>query len=325
MIGAKIKRFLLNHVLECLILFLWMLAAILSDKFLTATNLLNILKNASMKGTLAVGMTIAIISGFMDLSISSTVSMTGIVIGLLFAKLPTAEPMALVLGIVIMIVVAACMASVHAFFVIKYNVPALIVTMATMKVLYCVAGLLCNGYPITTFPKWYGELGGGKIFGSFPSAGIWFIVAILFFTFLLKKTKTGRNIYATGGNLEAAHLSGINTNKIRWIAMFSVQCMAICAGIILSSQLRAGNHTYAQDWGLDMISSVIIGGASFAGGIGRVFGTVVGMLLVSTINNILTILDVSTFYQYLAQGSLILIAVVMNTVRDNQLAKMQKD
>lgn len=322
--GTKIKKFILNHILECFILVIWILAAFLSDKFLTSANLLNILKNASMKGVLAVGMTIAIISGFMDLSISSTVSMTGIVIGMLFARMNN-NPMALVIGVLIMIVVAAIMASIHAFFVIKYMMPAMIVTMATMKVLYCVSGLLCNGYPITTFPTWYGKLGSAKIFGFFPAASVWFIIAIIVFSFLLKKTKLGRNIYATGGNLEAAHLSGINTTLTRWMAMFFVQLTAVCSGIILSSQLRAGNHSYAQDWGLDMISSVIIGGASFAGGVGKIFGTVIGMLLVSTINNVLTILDVSTFYQYLAQGSLILLAVVINTVRDNQLTKMAKD
>ncbi len=325
MSGTKIKKFLLNHILECFVLVLWVFATFMSDSFLTSANLLNILKNASMKGVLAVGMTIAIISGFMDLSISSTVATTGIVIGLLFGAMPNSEPLALVLGILIMIVVCAIMASIHAFFVIKYNMPAMIVTMATMKILYCVAGLLCNGYPITSFPKWYGNLGGAKIFGFFPAAGIWFIIAVVIFSFLLKKTKLGRNIYATGGNLEASHLSGINTTKTRWLAMFFVQLTALCSGIILSSQLRAGNHTYAQDWGLDMISSVIIGGASFSGGVGKVFGTVVGMILVSTINNVLTILDVSTFYQYFAQGALILLAVVINTLRDQQLGKMKKD
>ena len=100
-----------------------------------------------------------------------------------------------------------------------------------------------------------------------------------------------------------------------------MQIVAIAAGIILSSQVRAGNHSYAQDWGLDIISSVIIGGTSFAGGVGTVPGTVVGMILVSTINNVLTLLNVSTFYQYLCQGALMLFAVVINTIKDSALSK----
>lgn len=320
----KLKRFFMSHMLECFVVVIWILASLVTDKFLTGANILNILKNASMKGVLACGMTCVIICGLMDLSVSSTVAMTGIVIGMSFGSIPNGA-IALLVGLAIMVAVAAIMASTHAFFIIKYSMPPMIVTMATMKLLYGVAGLLCSGYPITTFPQWYGKLGGGKLFGFFPSAAIWFIGAVIVFSFVLYRTKLGRNIYATGGSPEAARLSGINTTAARWSSLFFVQLMAVFAGVILSSQLRAGNHSYAQDWGLDIISSVIIGGTSFAGGVGKIFGTVVGMILVGTINNVLTLLDVSTFYQYCVQGLLMLLAVVVNTIKDASLAKMSNN
>ena len=316
----KLKSFALDNVLLVFVIVLWICASLLSNKFLTINNLLNLLKTASMKGTLAVGMTVAIICGQIDMSVSSTVAMTGVVLGMTFARVPN-EPVALILGLLIMVCVGAAMASIHSFFVIRYNMPPMIVTMATMKGLYGITGLLCNGYPITTFPTSYSNLGGAKLFGWFPSASLWFIAAIVIVSFILGRTKFGRDVYATGGNLQAAKLSGINVNRTRWFAYFVVQLTAIASGIILSSQVRAGNHSYAQDWGLDIISSVIIGGASFSGGVGKVFGTVVGMILVSTINNVLTLLNVSTFYQYLCQGALMLFAVVINTLKDSAIAK----
>lgn len=319
-LSHKIRNFLLNNLLLVFVIILWIFASFLSKKFLTTNNLLNLLKTASMKGTLAVGMTVAIICGQIDMSVSSTVAMTGVVLGMCFAAIPNPY-VALVVGILVMLFVGVAMASAHSFFVIKYNMPPMIVTMATMKLLYGFCGLLCNGYPITTFPTFYSKLGGAKLFGWLPSASIWFIVSIIVVSFILSRTKFGRDVYATGGNLQAAKLSGINVNRTRWFAYFLVQIVAIAAGIILSSQVRAGNHSYAQDWGLDIISSVIIGGTSFAGGVGTVPGTVVGMILVSTINNVLTLLNVSTFYQYLCQGALMLFAVVINTIKDSALSK----
>lgn len=320
-LADRSKKAAINNLLLIFVIAIWIVAAALSDKFLTVNNLLNLLKTSSMKGVLAVGMTIAIICGQIDMSTSSTVATTGVVIGMCFAAIPN-EGVAFAVGLLIMLLIGAGMASVHSFFVIKYDMPAMIVTMATMKLLYGICGLLCNGYPITTFPTWYSNLGGAKLFGWLPSASVWFVASIVICSFILNRTKFGRDVYATGGNLVAAKLSGINVNATRWFAYFVVQLVSICSGIILSSQVRAGNHSYAQDWGLDIIASVIIGGSSFSGGVGTIYGTVVGMILVSTINNVLTLLNVSTFYQYFCQGLLILLAVVINTVKDSTLSKM---
>lgn len=318
----NIKRLALKNILLILVVLIWIVSALLTDKFMTSSNIFNIIRNASMKGVIAVGMTTVIICGEIDLSISSTVAMTTIVTGLCFSLFGDGVG-ALFIALLIMIGISLAMASIHAFFVIKYRVPAMIATMATMKLLFGIAGLTCKGYPVTTFPSWYSNLGGGQILGGFPTAGIFFVVSIVVFGVILKYTKYGRNVYATGGNLEAARLSGINTTFTRWMAYFIVQLMAVCAGIILSSQVRAGNHSYAQDWGLDIICSVIVGGTSFNGGIGTVFGTVVGMILVSSINNILTLMNVSTFYQYMAQGALILLAIVVNQLKDGMVAKIE--
>ena len=265
----RVQRFILNHILECLTIALWIIAAMLTTRFMTVDNILSLLKNASMKGVLAVGMTVVIICGMIDLSVSSTVACTSVVMGLTFKALGMNFG-AFIAALIIMVVIAGVMASVHSVFIIKYDMPPMIVTMATMKGLFGIAGLLCNGYPVTTFPQWFSMLGGAKLAFGFPSAAIWFIAMIIVFSIVLNRTKLGRDIYATGGNKEAAHLAGINTVKVRWIALFIVQIAAVFAGIILSAQLRAGNHSYAQDWGMDIICSVIIGGSSFAGGKGKI-------------------------------------------------------
>lgn len=318
----QIKRWALKNILLLLVVILWIAASLMTDKFLSGNNIFNIIRNASMKGTIAVGMTLVIISGEIDLSISSTVAMTTIVVGLCFAAL--GDSVAAILAAVgIMVVISVVMASIHSFFIIKYHVPSMVATMATMKLLFGIAGLTCKGYPVTTFPSWYSNLGGGTIFGGFPTAGIFFIIAIIIFSVILKYTKYGRNIYATGGNIEASRLSGINTTLTKWIAFFIVQLLAVCAGIILSSQVRAGNHSYAQEWGMDVVCSVVVGGTSFSGGVGTIYGTVIGMILVSTINNVLTLMNVSTFYQYMAQGALILLAVVVNQMKDGMVSKIE--
>ncbi|HSK69147.1 MAG TPA: ABC transporter permease [Candidatus Limnocylindria bacterium] len=325
--ARKVTDFLLDHVVEVILILLILIMGNVSPTFNTMPNWLNIFRNMSMKGLIAFGMTMVIISGNIDLSIGSTVAISGVIVARACRDLPAAMGisvgLACVIGIVLSFALALIMGTVHGYAQHKFGMPAFIVTLASQNLLYGLAGMLSGGFPIAnTFPAWFAQLGTGKIGGAggfpIPAAILLAFFALMFF--IIRYTTTGRSLYAIGGNQESARLSGINVLKTKIFAFSSVQVMCVIAGFINAAQVLSGSYSFGRGWEVDVISAVVIGGTSMAGGIGKMWGTMVGVIFLGVIINGMTILNVSNYAQFVVRAVFMSIAVLMATYQAKKKA-----
>ncbi len=315
--NKKSKNFILDHMIELLLLALIIGVSLTAPSFLKMGNILNILRNVAMKGVIAYGMCLVIISGEIDLSVGSQVALSGVLAAFVSKWLAEAGIMSIEIGALVGIAVAVAVSLLtglfHAWARHKFNMPSFIITLATLNVLYGLAAIVCGGFPIANaFPTWYAFLGSGRILGI-PVPAIIFLLIFVFFWFLTEKTDLGRQIYAVGGNAEAARLNGISVWKTRLFVMCVVQLMCVLSGIMNSAQVRSATFTFGRGWETQIISSVVIGGTSMLGGIGTIWGTLIGVLFTGVISNAMTLLNVNEFMQYVVNGGLMFFAVMFNT------------
>jgi ribose/xylose/arabinose/galactoside ABC-type transport system permease subunit len=317
--GGKAGKFLNKHMLEVILVLLIVVMSVTTRGFLTVNNLLNILRNMSLQGCIAFGMTMVIIAGEIDLSIGSTVAITGVIIGLTTGKLSALGVMgteqAVVLGIVLSFLAAILSGLFNGWLLTRFKMPSFIITLAMMNVLYGIAAIISNGFPVTSLPKWYNVFGAGRIFNIIPVPALILLIVFAVCYVIMNYTKFGRAVYACGGNAEAARLSGINVNKVKITVMIAVQFCSALSGVLVSSQVMSGAFSFGKGWEMTAISSVIIGGASLSGGLGSVSRTLVGLIFLGVIINGMTLLNVNEYAQYVVRGMLILIAVLINTVQ----------
>ncbi len=314
----QVKNFLLDHIIEILLVLLVIIMACVSDTFFTVGNIINIFHNQALKGVIAFGMTMVIIAGQIDLSIGSQVALAGVIVARFCRDLPGATGMSVTaacwLGIVVAIIASILMGYIHAFAQHKFNMPAFIVTLASLNLMYGLAGMICEGFPIANvFPKWFINLGIGKIGGVVSIPAVILLLVFLLCHFVMTYTTTGRAIYAVGGNPESARLSGINVFKTKIIVFASVQVMCVLAAFMNSAQVASGSFSFGKGWEVDVISSVVIGGTSMAGGIGKPWGTLMGVLFMGVVINAMTILNVGVYEQSVVRGLIMFFAVLMAT------------
>ena len=313
---------LTNYTLEVLLVVLIVALSFVSDYFLTVNNLLNMLRNIALQGVIAFGMTIVIVSGELDLSISSSVALTGVLIGLIGGKISDAGILplkyAVLIGIAVALVVSIAVGYVNGWLITKFKIPAMIVTLAMQNVLYGIAAVISKGFPVISFPEWYSVIGSGRLFGIIPVPVIVLLAMFAITYFQLSFTKFGRAAFACGGNAEAARLSGINVQKTKIRAMILIQVCCVISGIMLSSQVMSGTFSFARGWEMNAIASVIIGGASLAGGIGNMRGTLLGIIFIGILTYGMTLLNVNDYVQYIVRGGLIIFAVLLSTVKNKQ-------
>ncbi|MDL2294374.1 ABC transporter permease [Ruminococcaceae bacterium OttesenSCG-928-D13] len=311
-----------NYTLEIILVALAIILTFVTPHFLTLNNLMNILRNISLQGVVAFGMTIVIVCGELDLSLSSSIALTGVLIGLIGGKLDAAGIMPLQYGVLVGIaaafVVCTCVGLINGWLITRFRIPAMIVTLAMQNILYGIAAIISNGFPVITFPAWYSFIGSGRIFGIVPVPVIILAVVFAITAFVLSYTKFGRATFACGGNAEAARLSGINVKRTKIISMVIVQLCCVVSGIMLSSQVMSGTFSFARGWEMNAISSVIIGGASIAGGIGKMRGTLLGIIFLGILLNGMTLLNVNDYIQYVVRGCLIIFAVLLSTLKNKK-------
>jgi ribose/xylose/arabinose/galactoside ABC-type transport system permease subunit len=329
----KVGIFLLDHAIEVILIVLMLALALNVTGFMTWANWMNIFRANSLKGVIAFGMTMVIIAGLIDLSVGSTVALSGVIVARVcrdFSASGMDLSLACVLGILISILLAVAVGWLHGFFSHKAGMPPFIVTLVSYNALYGLAGMVSGGFPIANqYPDWFNVLGGGRIpipawltnlLGVGPIDGIPYPALVLVITFfivffIMGYTTIGRAIYATGGNPESARLSGINVYRTKVICFIVVQIMAVLAGFMVSGQVLAGSFSFGRDWGLDVISAVIIGGTSFTGGIGRVWGTILGVIFMGVISNGMTLLNFDIYTQYVVRGIVMFLAVLISSYR----------
>lgn len=320
--NTKAKTFFSKNMLVIILISLFIVMAITSDAFIKPGNLLNILRNVSMTGIIAFGMTFVIIAGEIDLSVGSTVALSGVITALTAGKLSEAGVMpmenAVVLGMAFAVLAAIGIGLFNGFLLTKFKMPSFIITLGMLNLLYGVAAVISSGFPVTTLPSWYSVLGAGSIGGVVPVPAIFLLVVFVIVFIVLKFTRFGRAVYAVGGNPESARLSGINVSKIKISVMVIVQACCAVSGILLSSQVMSGTFSFGKGWEMTAISAVIIGGASLSGGKGAASGTFLGLLFLGIISNAMTLFGVDEYIQYIVQGALIIGAVLINSLQNKR-------
>jgi ribose transport system permease protein len=282
--------------------------AFLSPDFLTVGNVLDVTRQVSINAVISFGMTLSILLGGIDLSVGSILAVSSVLAAILMKAGYDA-----VLAILIAIVAGAVMGAVNGVVIAKGKVAPFIATLGMMTLLRGVALVLSNGSPISGFPSYtFALLGGGYVGHLIPIPVVWMLVMFALFWFVLTKTVFGRHVYATGGNPEAAKLSGVKTDGVQIVVYTISGAMAALAGMILTSRLDSAQPTAGAGYELDAITAVVLGGTSLAGGRGWIFGTLVGALIIGVLNNGLNLLGVSSFYQQVIKGSVILLAVLLD-------------
>jgi ribose/xylose/arabinose/galactoside ABC-type transport system permease subunit len=305
-----------QYVLELILVLLSIGLGLTAPGFFTTDNLLNVLRNVSMQGLIALGMTMVIIAGEIDLSVGSMVAFSGCLTAFLIEWL-TGPALGLSITPAVLAAMSAAMALGYlsgmfsGVMRIRYQVPTFITTLALMTGLTGAAELITNGFPLTPFPDWYNTIGGGYLLGV-PVPAIIFVSAFLVIQTVMNNTSFGRAVYAVGGNAEAARLSGINVRHVKKTVLGVTAMLAAISGIMQSSEIMSGTATTAKGWELDVIAAVIIGGTSFTGGVGKIWGTMIGVVFLGVILNGMTLLNVSEYWQHVVRGALILAAVLLN-------------
>jgi len=279
--------------------------------FLTGNNLMNVLRQITTNLYLALAMTMIIILGGIDLSVGSTMALAGVVTTMSIAILEFPIFLAVLVGLAVGILVGA----INGYFAAATPIPPFIITLAMMNMARGSAYILTEGAPVRVMSPQFNFIGSGHIGGFLPTPVLYLVIFIVICYFIMNKTKLGRHIYAVGGNVEAARFSGINIKKVKFFAFTFSGFMAAFAGIVLASRMFSGQPTAGDGAELDAIAAVVLGGTSMSGGIGKIGGTVIGALIIGVLNNGLNLMAVSSFWQVVVKGFVILVAVYADVLK----------
>lgn len=281
---------------------------ILNPSFMTTDNVLNILRQVSISALIAFGMTFVILTGGIDLSVGSTLALTGAVAATMLAS--GIDP---VLTILAALLLGAALGAVNGVIIAKGKVAPFIATLATMTIYRGLTLVYTDGRPVSDLGNeiTFQMLGKGYFFGI-PVPVCTMILAFIVLYVIMHKTTFGRRVYAVGGNEAASKLSGINVDRVK-IAVYSLTGMlAALSALILTSRLNSAQPTAGTSYELDAIAAVVLGGTSLTGGKGWIFGTLIGALIIGVLNNGLNLIGVSSFFQQVVKGIVILIAVLID-------------
>ncbi|MBQ1527389.1 MAG: ABC transporter permease [Lachnospiraceae bacterium] len=302
-------------VLIAAIVLVFVLFTTLNKNFLSWTNIVNILVAASLVGMVAIGHTYLIIAMQNDLSPGSLAALSGVTVALLLkANVP------IIIAIPITLCVGALVGVFNAWMVNKIHIEAFIATLVSQMIVRGAAYIICDGKPVSISNQSFNKIGSARVL-DIPVAVWLMLICILIFGFILAKTKFGRSVYAIGGNIQAARLAGLNPERIILICFIMIGVLTSMGGIVFSARMNAGQPAANINLEFDAITAVILGGVSFAGGVGDMTGTFIGIILIQAFNTGLTMVNVSSFWQYVARGALLLFALTSDYLRKKRRDK----
>lgn len=301
-IKDTLRNFSLLLVIIIMVIALWIVAPV----FVSSKNILNVLRQVSINGILATGMTFVILTGGIDLSVGSIIAVSSVIAGNTLAK---GQPM--IVAILLSLAAGLVFGLFNGIMISRFNLPPFIATLASQTIGSGIALVYSDGKPFTITNAAFLEIGRGTWL-NIPIP-IWLLLMVCVCAFiLLNFTTFGRYIFAVGGNEYSTKLSGINTQNIKMTAYIISGILASLSAMILSSRISSGQPTSGEGYELDAIAAVAIGGTSMNGGVGSLSGTVMGFIIIGIISNALTLLNVSSFYQKIVKGVIILVAVIMD-------------
>ncbi|MDO4312207.1 MAG: ABC transporter permease [Eubacteriales bacterium] len=286
---------------------MFVLLTVMSKDFLTAKNLLNVLRQTSSTMIVAVGMTLVLITGGIDLSVGSVAALSATMSVAFMVNYQLPVGVSLLLGLLIG---AAC-GFINGLVISKLQLPAFIVTLAMMSSARGLALVYTNGKTIVGVPDSAIKFGQGYVLSVIPIPVIVMVVILIIAGIFITKTVFSRYIYAVGGNEECAKLSGINVNKVKIVVYSLSGLSAAIAGIILTMRLASGQPTLGEGLEMDAIAACVLGGTSLSGGKGFLFGTIIGSIFLTTLSNGLNLMGVSSYMQQVLKGLIIIAAVCM--------------
>ncbi|WP_319484920.1 ABC transporter permease [uncultured Cohaesibacter sp.] len=303
---------LLALVLVCVVL------TFANEYFLTTRNILNVLRQTSINGILAIGMTFVILTRGIDLSVGSVVALAGIVAAsmattsqaaaFMGAPYPAAIAFAVGLG------VGLICGWVNGIVVARFNVPAFVTTLGMLSAARGLTLLYAGGQPVPALTDSFRFIGRDDILGV-PMPVVLFALVFIVSYWVLSSSRFGRRVYAVGGNPHAARVSGINVRRVIMTVYIISGGLAGLAGMILAARTGSALTQAGIAYELDAIAAVVIGGTSLLGGVGRVTGTLIGALLIAVVNNGLDLMGVESYYQQVIKGALIVAAVMLDQAR----------
>ncbi len=288
------------------------ITSVATDKFLTANNIISVLRQISINTYIAIGMTLIIILGHIDLSVGAIVAMSGtLTVGFIVN-----QGMPIGVAIIGGILLGVLTGFLSGFVVSKFRVPAFIITMAMMNIANGVAYVYSGGQSTRIKDDFFIAIGTGYLFNVIPLPVVYMVVLIIVFSFLLSKTKFGTYVYAIGGNREAAKLSGVPIRKVEIIVFTLSGLLSAFAGLVLCSRMYSGQPSVGSGYELDAIAACVLGGTSMTGGKGRISGTVFGAMVIGVISNGLNLIGVSSYWQLIVKGLIIACAVLLDNQKD---------
>lgn len=295
------------------LIFIFVTLSCLSPYFLTVSNILNVLRQVSIIAIVSVGMTYAILTGGIDLTVGAVVALSGVITVVLLKNFSINMFISIIVGLIVGITCGTIVGSLISF---KIKMPPFIAGLAMMVAFRGTALLVTDGRPIFKLPEQFAFIGGGVIFGiPFPVILMLVIYIIAFIN--LKFTKLGVSFYALGGNEEATRLAGINTSHIKLFAYMISGLTASIAGIVLASRVMVGEPVAGYYYELDAIAATVIGGTRMTGGEGNIWGTLIGALVMGFLRNGLNLLNVSTYWQQVAIGLVIAGTISFSLLRSS--------
>ncbi len=303
----EFRIFMQKYGIGLILLVLIIIMMIISPTFRTGRNAISILLQVSINGILALGMSLVITTCGIDLSIGSMLALASVTVGLI---LPATDNIFLAISLAVLF--PTIFGIINGLLIGGLDMVPFVVTLATQLVIRGVAYVASGGGNLVLTSQTFRNIGNGKVFGVIPNPVVIFLVIALMIYILMHHTKFGRYVYATGGNINAAIASGVNVFAIR-LAVYSI--MGFCtgvAGVIMASRINAGQPNIGLGYELDAIAAGVIGGTSFLGGVSTVAGVMIGILFIGVIYNSMNLLQISSYYQTIAKGLLILGAILLD-------------
>lgn len=300
--GKILRQFGLVFVALIIIIFM----SITSDVFLTSQNIINILRQISINGILAVGMTFVILTGGIDLSVGSVVAITGVIAGSLL-KNGTNWFIACLAALVISVICGIL----NGWLIAYIGFQPFIATLSTMTIGRGFAQVYSDGKPYMISDPAFKKIGQGDFLGI-PIPIILLVIFCILGLVILMMTTFGRYVFAIGGNMSAAKLSGVRTQRIQtMVYVFSSIC-AWMVGLILAARISSGQPTAGESYEMDAIAATAIGGTSMNGGIGSLTGTIIGFIILGLLQNSMNLMNINSFWQQIVKGILIIVAVFLD-------------
>ena len=287
--------------------------SVFGNNFLTQTNVVNLLRTCATNCYLAIGVQMAIILAGIGLTGGALAALTGVVCVMTFenAGLP------IWIGIVVGVLIGVVVGMANGIIITYTGIHPFVVTLAMQSICRGAAYLLANGSPVTTTNRSFSAFGSGSL-GVVPLPVVYMTIFLILDFFLLNKTRTGRHIYAVGGNETSARFSGININKIKILVWTISGAMAGFCGVVLAARLSSGQPSTGEGYETDAIAAAVLGGTSFFGGTGTVGGLIIGVLIIGLISNGLNLMHVNSYWQYVLKGVIIIAAVYVDMLKQKR-------